>query len=234
MIDVHLHVLNNLDDGSRSLAESLGILQNLTNLGFTEVICTPHFMPHSKFDADNKTKSAALRRLRLAAKKANLKIKLHLGNEIYIHPEIVKNIKAKNIHPIGRKHLLFELPFYEPISGLRDIIHDLKLHGYIPILAHPERYTYFQKDKKALLELKKSGLLFQCNYGSLIGQYGRPAKRLAKFLLKNDTVSFLGTDIHRQDAALFTDFPKVQRRIIKLIGEPAYQEILHNANNLLK
>ena len=88
------------------------------------------------------------------------------------------------------------------ILNLEDIIYEINLKGYIPIIAHPERYKYFQNDYKKLDELILDGVLFQCNYGSIIGKYGKEAKKLFKYMLSNDLVTFLSTDVHRSDSEI--------------------------------
>ncbi len=233
MIDTHLHVLPNLDDGSSSLHESIKILQQLEQLGFSEVLCTPHYIADSDYCPDNKTKQSSLRKLKQAAKKAGLKIKIHLWNEVQIDPKIAALVKNKEIKLAKNHFLLFELPFYAEFQGLKDLLHNLKIKNITPILAHPERYIYFQKDYRLVDQLKDNGLLFQVNYGSITGQYGRSAKKLTKYLLKHDYVDFLGTDVHHSDSQIFKNFPKIQRKIIRIIGPEKFKEIIQNAKQLV-
>lgn len=233
MIDTHLHVLPKLDDGSRSITESVKILQQLQFLGFTDVICTPHFIPDSPFCPDNRTKRASMKELNKAIKKHDIALTLHLGNEVYVDPNIPDFIKAKQIQLINQQYLLFELPFYAEYQGLHDLLHNLKVKGITPILAHPERYSYFQEKYQLVAELKSRGLLFQVNYGSIIGQYGSSAKRLVKYLFKNHYVDFLGTDIHHADSQIFDRFPRIQHKITRLIGKDEYESILKNAKKLI-
>ena len=133
------------------------------------------------------------------------------------------------------KYLLFELPFHNQILGLADIIYEMKVAGYIPILAHPERYTYFQDNYRLVDELKKEGLLFQCNFSSILGGYGDRAKKLIKYMLKNKYVDYLGTDIHHMDRTYVIDnFPKIEKAFNKIAGNKYYQEILDNGDKLVK
>lgn len=233
MIDIHSHILFGIDDGSRNIEESLEILRAMEKQGFTDIICTPHYHPRRKYLANNTQKSLILKKLKSAVKKSNIKINLSLGNEVFIHPDIMKLIKSKKIKTIKRKYLLFELSFYEEYPKLKDALHQLKVKGYIPILAHPERYTYFQKDKSLAVELKKSGLLFQLNYGSLLGVYGFKAKRLAKFLLKNGYIDFLGSDIHRSDSKYLKKLKKADKKVQKIVGTTNYAKIQQNLKLLV-
>lgn len=231
MIDTHLHVLPKLDDGSRSTAESLEILQNLIDLGFTDVVCTPHYLPDSDYCPNNQIKRAAFSALQTAAK--HLPIKLHIGNEAYVDTNLYQLIQSDEIQLIGNRFLLFELPFYAEFQGLPDLLHNLKVKGITPILAHPERYLYFQENYELVDQLKASGLLFQSNYGSIIGQYGKSAEKLVKYLLKNGYVDFLGTDIHRANSQVFLKFSRIKRKIIRLIGAENFNQIITNAKDLI-
>ena len=231
MIDTHLHVLPAIDDGSRSTAESLKILQNLIDLGFTDVICTPHYLPDSDYCPNNQRKRAVFSALQTAAQ--HLPINLHLGNEAYIDTDLYNLIQADEIQLIGDRFLLFELPFYAEFQGLPDLLHNLKVKGITPILAHPERYVYFQENYGLVDQFKASGLLFQSNYGSIVGQYGKSAEKLVKYLFKNGYVDFLGTDIHRANSQVFLKFPRIKRKIIRLIGAENLEQIIANAKELI-
>lgn len=231
MIDTHLHVLPAIDDGSRSTAESLEILQNLIDLGFTDAICTPHYLPDSDYCPNNQRKRAVFSALQTAAQ--HLPINLHLGNEAYIDADLYNLIQADEIQLIGDRFLLFELPFYAEFQGLPDLLHNLKVKGIVPILAHPERYVYFQENYGLVDQFKASGLLFQSNYGSIVGQYGKSAEKLVKYLFKNGYVDFLGTDIHRANSQVFLKFPRIKRKIIRLIGAENFEQIIANAKELI-
>lgn len=231
MIDTHLHVLPAIDDGSRSTAESLEILQNLIDLGFTDAICTPHYLPDSDYCPNNQVKRAVFSALQTAAQ--HLPINLHLGNEAYIDTGLYNLIQADEIQLIGNRFLLFELPFYAEFQGLPDLLHNLKVKGIVPILAHPERYVYFQENYGLVDQFKASGLLFQSNYGSIVGQYGKSAEKLVKYLFKNGYVDFLGTDIHRANSQVFLKFPRIKRKIIRLIGAENFEQIIANAKELI-
>ena len=118
-----------------------------------------------------------------------------------------------------------ELPLNNHIIGLDDYVYELTLMGYKIVIAHPERSTYFQKDYDKLKELYNQGVYFQCNYGSIIEQYGKNAQRLIKKLLKDGMVDFLSTDIHACNSTLFDRFDEVKSKIIKLIGIHQFEKI---------
>lgn len=242
MIDLHLHILPGIDDGSSSLEESVRMAKRLSELGFKGAFCTSHYIADSPQAADNQTKNRLREKLQAELDKAGIKLKLLPGNEIYIDPKMVDYLTKGKASCLGgelsskkkHQHVLFELPFYAEVSYLRDIIFELKAKDLVPVLAHPERYLFIQKNKEAVFELKKLGVKLQSNYGSIVGQYGGKAKKIMKFLLKNRLVSYLGTDIHRAEGSLFLKFEKAEKKIIKLIGEPEYRKIIERGDELAK
>ena len=242
MIDLHLHILPGIDDGSGSIEESVKMARKLAGLGFNGVFCTSHYIADSPQTANNQTKNRLREKLQGELDKAGIKLKLMPGNEIYIDPKMVDFLTTKKATCLGgdfnarkkNQHVLFELPFYAEVSYLRDIIFELKAKGLVPILAHPERYLFIQKKKEVIFEIVKLGVKLQSNYGSIVGQYGGKAKKIMKFLLKNRLVSYLGTDIHRAEGSLFLKFEKAEKKIIKLIGESEYRKIIEHGDELAK
>ena len=242
MIDLHLHILPGIDDGSSSLEESVRMAKRLSELGFKGAFCTSHYIADSPQAADNQTKNRLREKLQAELDKAGIKLKLLPGNEIYIDPKMVDFLTTKKATCLGgdfnarkkNQHVLFELPFYAEVSYLRDIIFELKAKDLVPVLAHPERYLFVQKKKEVIFEIVKLGVKLQSNYGSIVGQYGGKAKKIMKFLLKNRLVSYLGTDIHRAEGSLFLKFEKAEKKIIKLIGEPEYRKIIERGDELAK
>lgn len=242
MIDLHLHILPGIDDGSGSIEESVKMARKLVGLGFNGVFCTSHYIADSPQVANNQAKNRLREKLQIELDKAGIKLKLMPGNEIYIDPKMVDFLTTKKATCLGgdfnarkkNQHVLFELPFYAEVSYLRDIIFELKAKGLVPVLAHPERYLFIQKKKEVIFEIVKLGVKLQSNYGSIVGQYGGKAKKIMKFLLKNRLVSYLGTDIHRAEGSLFLKFEKAEKKIIKLIGETEYRKIIERGDELAR
>ena len=236
MTDIHSHILFGVDDGSVSIEESLELLKAMEEVGFRNVIMTPHYIENTNYCSLNKEKLSKLEILREEVKKHNININLYLGNEIFINDHIVEGIKENNIYTLnGSRYLLFEPPFHNKILNLMDIVYEIKVAGFIPILAHPERYDQFQDDYHYVDELKEEGLLFQCNFSSIIGAYGKHAEKLMKYMLKKEYVDYLGTDLHHlKKGTVLEEFPKINKKIKKIAGEEYYNEILNNNYKLLK
>ena len=236
MTDIHSHIIFNVDDGSSSLEESIELIKYFKEVGFNNIIATPHFLRDTEYSAENDEKLEKLAILKEAVKKHNIDINLYLGNEIYISEHIDEDIKSNKIYTLNNtKYILFELPFHNEILNLPDIVYELKINGYIPILAHPERYDFLKRNYKEVDKLKEEGLLFQCNYSSILEYYGKDAKKLFKYMLKKHYVDYLGTDIHHINKTFTLDnFDKIKHKIIKIAGQDYFEEIIKNCDNLLK
>ena len=235
LTDIHSHLIYDIDDGTKTMEESIELIKLLHQVGFNNLIITPHYIEKSKYSANNNEKLKKFNELKKAVKKEKIDINLYLGNEVFINNNMLEDIKVGEIYTLNNsKYLLFELPLHNQILNVTDVIYEIKLAGYIPVLAHPERYDYLYKKHSLIDSLKKEGILFQANFGSIIGLHGLKAKRLIKYLLKKDYIDFFGTDLHHlKKVEVLTDFPKIEKKIIKIIGEDRYQNILKNADNIL-
>ncbi len=231
MIDVHSHILYGIDDGSRSISESADILDGLKEQGFTDIILTPHYVVDTKYISPRRKNLELLDSLKGAAPEG---IKLHLGNEIYIDRTIDELLKKHTISSLANsKYLLVELPMSGEYEGYEDIFDNLRLKGYQVVLAHPERYSATHHDFSILERLQESGVLFQCNYGSFIGQYGRKSQKLVKKLAKNKMIFTLGTDIHRDRD--YSEITKALKKLRKYYTEEEIKDLTeNNARKILK
>jgi len=233
MIDMHCHILYGIDDGCKTIEESIETIRNMKSVGFNTIVLTPHYIEDSLFKANNNLKLERLEILKEELLKNNIDVNLFLGNEIFINESINELIINKEIRSINNtRYILIELPFDNQILNLDDYIYELSLKGYKVIIAHPERYSYFKDDYKEAKKLYDSGVLFQVNYGSIIGQYGNGSKKLVKKLLKDNMVDFISTDVHKPNSSLFEKFDLIKRKIIKITGEDKFKEI--TCNNMLK
>ena len=235
MTDAHSHILFGIDDGSSSLKESIELLKKMKDTGFNNVILTPHYIEGSVFNANNIDKMNRYEMLLEELEKQNIDINIYLGNEIFISNNILSNIKRNQILSLNNtKYLLIELPFHNKILNLEDIIYEIKVKGYIPIIAHPERYTYFQENKDLIDKLREEEVLFQANYASILGYYGKSSEKLMKYMLKKGYIDYLGTDIHHLNKSYVLDnFSKIKKHIIKYTGSDYFNQIIDNCNSLI-
>lgn len=235
MTDVHSHLIYGIDDGARSLEESIELIKKLSFIGFDNLIITPHYIEDSEYSASNEIKEEKLEIIRDELKKNNINVNIFIGNEIFINENIVNLVEDGYIETLGDTNcLLIELPFHNKIIGLLDIISEIKSAGYLPIIAHPERYTYFQDDYSLVDELRGEKVLFQCNYTSIIGRYGDSAEKLLKYMLKHRYVDYLGTDLHRVDrTTLIDNWKKIDKLFNKVAGKDYYEKIKRNCDFLV-
>ena len=152
-------------------------------------------------------------------------IELFLGSETYISNEMVSLLKNKEVSTINNsKYVLFELPMNMKPFNVKEVIYRLIENEYIPIIAHPERYSYIQKDIEYVRELSEMGALFQANYGSVVGWYGKDAEKSVKKLLKENLIHFFGSDVHRTNHT-YTIIPKALKKIRKITNEEKIEEL---------
>lgn len=227
MLDIHSHILYGIDDGARSKEESIELLRYLEKQGVEKIIVTPHYIENTLYEATVAKKKKLIKDL-----ENETSIKLYIGNEVYFSDKTLKLLKAKKLSCLNNsRYLLIELPMSSKIKDLDEMVFDLTISGIIPIIAHPERYSYVQKDIKYLDKLKDSGALFQSNYGSLTGNYGKKAEKTIKKLLKNGYVSFMGTDIHHIDHPI--DINTATKKLRKIVKSDSIVEDI-TINNIQK
>lgn len=224
MIDMHSHILPQIDDGSRDIEETIDMLKEASNAGFSTIVSTSHYyLGYYEVEEEERMEHIKTIINKLQQEKINLQI--CNGSEIYVNQDIAKWInqhKASSIN--GSRYVLFELPFHQQIQNLQDIVYSLLSNKYVPIIAHPERYEYVQKDPNILIDLIELGVLFQSNYGSVIGQYGKQAKKTVTKLLENDFIHFLGSDAHRHKS-IYTKIPSAVEEMSKIISENKIKEL---------
>lgn len=199
--DVHGHLLPELDDGSQSMEESIAMIKALQQLGYKKLTCTPHVMNGHYQNTTREIKDAHLA-LTTELNKQGIHIELNVAAEYNFDSELIKRLDENDILSFGNddyQYLLFELSYFNEPMGLDEIIAKIKSKGYIPVLAHPERYPYFSRNRKMYTELQQKGVVFQMNINSLSGLYPGDAKVTAEWLMENDMIQFIGTDIHRID-----------------------------------
>lgn len=224
MIDIHSHILPNIDDGSKSIEQSINMAKEAEAAGFKAICCTPHYL-EEKYIKNKFNNTKVLENLQEELKRNNINIELYIGNEIYITDEIEDLIKMGQISTLNnRKYILVELPMNYPIASLETIIFKIQNLNLIPIIAHPERYAYVQKDPNFLIGLIEKGVLFQGNYASLIGYYGKDVENTIKILLKNNMIHMLGSDTHR-DNSIYSNFDKIKKILSKCIDDELIDEL---------
>lgn len=210
MIDIHCHLLPGIDDGSKSFTESINILKKAQKEGITDMILTPHYIVGTKYDANNGEKKDLLAELQSQANEMNIPIKLYVGNEIFIDPRLPEMLGVFDPRVAGmtrkgevlslneQKYVLIELPVQNEDFSAPDTLFELVRNGWVPVIAHPERYEYIQTNIKYAEELIKLGCVLQGDYLALFGKYGKKEEKTLKKLLKKDLIFCLASDTHHE------------------------------------
>ena len=193
--DLHSHFIPGIDDGAKSMEESIAMLREFWAWGYKKVITTPHVMS----DAYRNTPEIILEglsKLRVALKSANIPIEIDAAAEYYLDYDFEKLIEEKKLLTFGKSYVLFELAFINPPDSLMSVVFKLITNGYKPVLAHPERYSFWHHNFSKYEELIEKGVLFQLNINSLTGHYSPQVKNFAERMIEQNMISFLGSDCH--------------------------------------
>lgn len=194
--DLHSHLIPGIDDGSKSMDQSIQMIKSLKNLGFKKLITTPHIMSH-RFPNDRDIILNGLEDLQKELEIQNIDMPIQAASEYYYDEHFIELIRKKQLLTFGDNHILFELSYTTPVFGIEQTIYELLKADYKPILAHPERYVYFASSPEKYHKLKEAGLLFQMNVNSTDDFYGKKTKIASKYLVDNGLVDFVGSDTHR-------------------------------------
>lgn len=197
MIDIHSHIIPEIDDGSPSIAESLKMLASEVAEGVDTVIATPHHNILRNYMSSPKEIQEKFSELKAEAEKAGLPVKLLLGQEIFFSTveDVVSMLdKGELLTLAGTKNVLLEFSFTNRPHHIVDAMYPFFAHGYQVIIAHIERYEWMTEE--LAIELKEEGCMIQINAGSVLGNNGKQAKNLCKSLLKCGVVDFVASDVH--------------------------------------
>ncbi|WP_316811383.1 tyrosine-protein phosphatase [Pedobacter heparinus] len=218
-VDMHGHLLPGIDDGAKDVAQSVGLIKGLIDLGFSRFICTPHIFTEL-YPNTAETINAALIDTRTALKEAGIVVKIEAAAE-YMVDETFN--PAKNLLCLPGRHILIEMSYLSEMPNIEQVVFDLQILGYQVIIAHPERYGYYHKKVDKYLRLKDMGVLFQLNLLSLNGYYGKEVKHAASFLLQKKFYDFAGTDLHHHQHLAELRLMIANGSLYKMIGNYAFK-----------
>lgn len=196
MIDIHTHVLPFVDDGSTAMDLSLQLLQESVTIGVTDLFLTPHYMKTRDYLSTATENREVFLQLQEEVKKRNIPIRLYLGNEIFYTIDSLHDLRSGIVIPLGDSDkVLLEFSTTDIHEDIGEAIHNVKALGYVPIIAHSERYPYIDSLKDYEI-MRKMGALIQVNASSVVGISGKTMQKMAFKLIKNELVDFIASDIH--------------------------------------
>jgi tyrosine-protein phosphatase YwqE len=196
--DIHSHLIPNIDDGSKSMDESLGLIKSLYDLGYRKLITTPHIM-NDYYKNTPEIIHSGLENLRKALKDASINMEVEAAAEYLLDDGFESKLQSGKLLTFGKNYVLVEISYFAEPPSLHRMIFELQTQGYRVVLAHPERYKYWHQRFDQYQQLVDRGVYLQLNINSLTGWYSPESKKMAEKLIEMDMISFLGTDLHNQN-----------------------------------
>lgn len=226
-VDMHSHFIPGIDDGAKDLETSIRLIRGLIGLGYKKIITTPHInadiFPNTPEIIHNGQALVAAELKRLA-----IDVEFHAAAEYLMDDHFIRLLSEDQpLLTLKDNYVLVELSFAVPAINLKDLLFQLQLKGYVPVLAHPERYLYFGANKGWYEELRNLGCLFQLNLLSFCGHYGPDSSQLAEWLVKKKFVDLLGTDMHHEK---HLEILSTSSRIFRTVNHLLDAGIIRNAS----
>ena len=219
MIDLHCHVLPGVDDGSRSIEDSMEMLKKAAASG-VEIVVVFFFKQKTAYEIDLIEQKQLIADLQKTAGENGIDIQIKPGYECYLSPDIFEDagkLSELTINNNGR-YILVELPMQSIPSGVETIFTNLEGRGITPIIAHPERNMVVCRNPNVLFDIVSKGCIAQLNAGSILGHFGKASKRIAEILLTHNLVHVVASDMHSARA------PSLDRAV------PAIRELIGSEN----
>lgn len=194
-VDIHSHLLPGIDDGAKTINETIKLAKAFQEMGFSQFMTTPHI---SRYIWNNSPETIAdnHKKTKLLLEEHNLAIPFQAAAEYLIDDSFESHFKNKKLLTLKDNYVLVEMSYMNAPVELYKTLFELQVAGYIPVLAHPERYLFYHKNFDEYEKLKKAGCLFQLNLLSTVGYYGERINKAADKLLKKGMYDFAGSDVH--------------------------------------
>lgn len=192
-VDIHSHILPGIDDGAKNMEESLSLIQKMKDIGFSKIIGTPHTYP-GLYNNSNESIEKSFKSIKNNGIDG---VKVSYASEYMLDTYLISKARNNNLICLKDKYVLVEMSYLSAPENLYEIIFELKVNRYIPVLAHPERYIFLKKNFNEYYKLKKFGCYFQLNLLSATNFYGPETTKILDKLLKRELIDFVGSDIHK-------------------------------------
>jgi protein-tyrosine phosphatase len=194
-IDIHSHLLPGIDDGARAFEDTLRLTKALQEFGVTAFITTPHIIQHvwdnthEQIQSNAKTTASKL-------KEQEITVPFKAAAEYLMDDQFVRLFQSHDLLTLKDNYVLVEMSYINAPIQLYSILFDLQVAGYIPVLAHPERYLFYHNNFNEYVKLKRAGCLFQLNLLAVVGYYGTEITKIAEQLLQKGMYTYVGSDVH--------------------------------------
>lgn len=195
-IDIHNHILPGIDDGAKTVEDSVKLIKGFSEMGIKKFVATPHIM-HNYYPNDRDTILTAHGKLQNKLLSEDMKdVSLDVAAEHMIDANFDHLLEREKVMPLRNNYLLIEMSYLQPPINFDEAIMNIAAHRYFPILAHPERYAFIHQDSSKYQKYKNSGILFQMNLLSLGQFYGKDVQKKAYKLLQNGLIDYVASDVH--------------------------------------
>lgn len=230
MIDLHCHILPGLDDGAKTPEAALQMAKQAVQSGVRQIVCTPHC---TTGDPGLRSRLARIRKavevLNYVFGRTQISVTLHAGIELLCNDELPETLKRNEILTLaGSRYLLIEFPFDVPISRIEWAANEVQQAGYIPVLAHPERYTAVWRNPDCLLVWFYAGYVIQLDKDSVLGRFGNHCARTAAWALRHGVAHVIASDAHDTRTRTM-NLERVRQYVVQNYS-PGYAELLVSRN----
>lgn len=214
MIDLHCHILPNVDDGAKTLEESVEMAHLASEDGIRAIVATPHTL-NGVYTNSVESVISGVASLQHASAADGIALKLYPGADVHLCTRMAERVERGEFCTIDNagKYLLLELPLHTLPTGIKNEIFALKLNGITPIITHPERNAVLQHDPGLLYDLICMGTLAQVTAMSLAGDFGDFIEHVSATLLKHRMIHIIASDAHSSN-----DRPPVLSKAVERAG----------------
>ncbi len=227
LVDMHNHILPGIDDGAKTVEDSIALIKGFGEFGVTHFVCTPHIMDNY-YPNDPKTINASLEMIKNGLKMNGLEhVKIEAAAEHMIDANFELLLERNDVMPLKKQYLLVEMSYLQPSINFDEAIQKIAEHRFFPILAHPERYVYLKEGSSKYKKYKEKGILFQLNLLSLGTYYGKEVQHKALRLIEKGLIDYIASDIHNlnqlQNLKEIKIDSKLEKALVPIIRKTAYE-----------
>lgn len=197
-IDIHSHLLPGIDDGARTFEDTLRLTQALQGFGVSQFITTPHIIQYVWDNTHDQILSKKETTV-LELEKNKIFVPFNAAAEYLMDDQFVQLFQSHELLTLKDNYVLVEMSYINAPIQLYSILFDLQVAGYIPVLAHPERYLFYHNNFREYEKLKRAGCLFQLNLLSVVGYYGAEITKTTEQLLAKGMYNYVGSDVHHNN-----------------------------------
>ncbi|MFP7171624.1 tyrosine-protein phosphatase [Terribacillus halophilus] len=224
MIDIHCHILPGVDDGARTMEDSIEMARAAAAQGIHTIVATPHHR-NNQFLNYRKDVLMQVDELNRVLEEQNISVNILPGQETRIYGDLLLGLEFQEILPVNLKspYVLVELPTSTVPRYTKKLLYDLQVEGFTPVIVHPERNSELLSNPEKLYDLVKSGILTQVTAASLFGKFGKKIRNFSHEIVEANLTHFIATDAHNTHSRGF-----MLQEALQLIGDSYGSDLVYN------